>query len=60
MNNRSDKSRRTSGSNTLANIKGIIVNLIEKMKEKDYTCPFCREVIKGMTAFGRHLKGHCT
>ncbi len=60
MNNRSDKSKSTSGSNVLVNIKSIILNLFVKMKEKDYTCPFCREVIKGMAAFGRHLKGHCT
>ena len=57
MNNRSDMSKGTSKAKGLSNT---IAQKVEKLKHRDYTCPFCREVIKGIAAFGRHLKGHCT
>ena len=57
MNNRSDMSKGTSKAKGLSNS---IAQKVEKLKQRDYTCPFCREVIKGIAAFGRHLKGHCT
>ena len=60
MNSLSDKSKGSSKSNGPSNIKNIIADKVEKIKYKDYTCPFCREVMNGIAAFGRHLKGHCT
>ncbi|RJQ52524.1 MAG: hypothetical protein C4526_08015 [Nitrospiraceae bacterium] len=32
----------------------------QKIKEHQFTCPFCREALHGISAFGRHLKKHCT
>jgi len=60
VNNRSESSKEISKSNDRIKNMGFFANKIEKLKEKDFTCPFCREVINGMSAFGRHLKDHCT
>lgn len=60
MNNRSENIKETSITNDQIKNTGFFANKLEKLKEKDLTCPFCREVIKGIAAFGRHLKGHCT
>jgi hypothetical protein len=31
-----------------------------KIKKRQFTCPLCREVFQGISAFGAHLKKHCT
>ena len=57
MNNSPDNSKETSKPKGLGNI---FTEKVEKLKQRDYTCPFCKEVLKGISEFGRHLKGHCT
>ena len=57
MNNISDKPKEASKPKGIINTIG---SKIEKLKNRDYTCPFCREVLKGISAFGRHLRDHCT
>jgi len=31
----------------------------DRLKHTHLTCPFCREVLEGFSAFGSHLKKHC-
>ncbi|GBE41014.1 MAG TPA: hypothetical protein ENH45_02460 [Nitrospirae bacterium] len=59
MNNRPENIKETSKPEGRGKIRDIISDKVEKLKQRDYTCPFCREVIKGISAFGRHLKDHC-
>ncbi|UCD35379.1 MAG: hypothetical protein JSU90_00705 [Nitrospiraceae bacterium] len=33
---------------------------VHKIKKGTFTCPFCKEVFAGLSAFGAHLKKHCT
>jgi hypothetical protein len=33
---------------------------MDKLRQRNFTCPFCREVFKGISSFGAHLKSHCT
>jgi hypothetical protein len=40
--------------------KSIWEKCTDKAKHGEFTCPFCREVLKGLSAFGSHLKSHCT
>jgi len=60
MNDRPDNTKETSRSEGRSRIRDILADKFRKIKEKEITCPFCREVVKGIAAFGRHLKGHCT
>lgn len=60
MNNRPDKNNNTCNINGSGGIWNAISSKMGRLNDKDFTCPFCREVIKGISAFGRHLKGHCT
>jgi len=32
----------------------------DRIKQGPFTCPFCREILNGISAFGSHLKKHCT
>jgi len=32
----------------------------DRIKQGPFTCPFCREIFNGISAFGSHLKKHCT
>jgi hypothetical protein len=41
-------------------IRDIWEKCSDKAKNGSFTCPFCREVLKGLSAFGSHLKSHCT
>ncbi|MBC8412574.1 hypothetical protein H8E50_02730 [bacterium] len=60
MNKNSEHTKETCVVTGQGKDTGYFANKIEKIKQKDYTCPLCREVIKGIAEFGRHLKGHCT
>jgi hypothetical protein len=60
VNNCSESNKEISRSSDRIKNTGFFANKLERLKEKDYTCPFCREVLNGIAAFGRHLKGHCT
>ncbi len=31
-----------------------------RITHREYKCPLCREVFKGLSAMGAHLKDHCT
>ena len=41
-------------------IRSIWERCTDKAKHGEFSCPFCREVFKGLSAFGSHLKSHCT
>jgi len=45
---------------TASKIKGIWEKYADKAKHGEFSCPFCREVFKGLSALGSHLKSHCT
>jgi hypothetical protein len=32
----------------------------DRLNQYQFTCPFCREVVNGISAMGAHLKDHCT
>lgn len=40
--------------------KGFWQRQSDKLKHSQFTCPLCREVFKGISALGSHLKEHCT
>lgn len=33
---------------------------MDRLRQRNFTCPLCREVFKGISSFGAHLKSHCT
>lgn len=39
---------------------GFFGRLKYKLKNGNFTCPFCREEYKGISELGAHLKDHCT
>jgi len=44
----------------ISKIRGIWEKCTDKAKHGEFSCPFCREVFKGLSALGSHLKSHCT
>lgn len=46
--------------NGRSKIKNFFGRQAQKLKEGQFTCPFCREVSHGLSEFGAHLKSHCT
>jgi hypothetical protein len=52
-----DQSNRGQGASKIKQIWEICA---DKAKHGEFRCPFCREVFKGLSAFGSHLKSHCT
>jgi hypothetical protein len=32
----------------------------DRLRKGPFTCPLCREIFHGLSAFGSHLKKHCT
>ncbi len=41
-------------------VKGIWEKCAARVKHGKFSCPFCREEFKGLSAFVSHLKAHCT
>jgi hypothetical protein len=41
-------------------IRSIWQKCADKAKHGEFSCPFCREVFKGISTLGSHLKSHCT
>jgi len=33
---------------------------LKKLKQGQFTCPLCKEVLQGISKFGVHIKKHCT
>ncbi|HDZ02330.1 MAG TPA: hypothetical protein ENH52_12905 [Nitrospirae bacterium] len=48
------KARNKSG------IGNFIKRKTDKIRQQQFTCPFCREIVTGLSAMGTHLKQHCT
>jgi hypothetical protein len=40
--------------------KGFLERQADRLKNGQFTCPFCKEVLIGISDFGAHLKQHCT
>ncbi len=51
---------RANTDQGISKIKGIWEKCTDKAKHGEFSCPFCKEVFKGLSALGSHLKSHCT
>jgi len=56
----SEQIDRAHDDQGISKIRGVWEKCAEKAKHGEFSCPFCREVLKGLSAFGSHLKSHCT
>jgi hypothetical protein len=41
-------------------LTGFLENKFTWMRERDFTCPLCKEVLRGISGFAIHIKDHCT
>jgi len=57
---RNPKNITTSKKEMGPKLKIFFKKKADKLKHTQLTCPFCREVLQGISAFGSHLKKHCT
>jgi len=51
---------QSSTGQDASKIRNIWEKCADKAKHGEFSCPFCREVFKGLSALGSHLKSHCT
>ncbi|MBI5408844.1 MAG: hypothetical protein HZA14_05710 [Nitrospirae bacterium] len=49
-----------SDENNSKRLKGFIEKQTRKLKLRQFTCPFCKEILYGLSNYGTHLKKHCT
>jgi hypothetical protein len=52
--------RETGENKSRKGLTGFLENKFIWMREKDFTCPVCREVLHGISSFAGHIRDHCT
>ncbi len=41
-------------------IRSFMERQADKLRHYQFTCPFCKDTLNGLSAMGSHLKDHCT